>query len=140
MLGSWLILRWALKQMDPNHNARALAKLRKKELAKRLGRPINLDGQYEDVSRCCRTAVAAAQSDDVWHGQRCGRECTSRCLLLAGYKCRTDESQFLPSSLHVRPLTLHFIHCHLHSRLTLPPAPQTLYLPSAVRCRLWRRL
>ncbi|KAI3433373.1 hypothetical protein D9Q98_003190 [Chlorella vulgaris] len=49
MLGSWLILRWALKQMDPNHNARALAKLRKKELAKRLGRPINLDGQYEDV-------------------------------------------------------------------------------------------
>ena len=53
MLGSWLILRWALKQMDPNKNAKALAKLRKKELAKRLGRQINLDGQYEDVSSCC---------------------------------------------------------------------------------------
>jgi SpoVK/Ycf46/Vps4 family AAA+-type ATPase len=50
MLGSWLILRWALKQMDPNKNAKALAKARKKELAKRLGRPVNLDGQYEDVS------------------------------------------------------------------------------------------
>ncbi|EFN59505.1 hypothetical protein CHLNCDRAFT_19045 [Chlorella variabilis] len=49
MLGSWLILRWALNQMDPNKNAKAMAKLRKKELAKRLGRPVNLDGQYEDV-------------------------------------------------------------------------------------------
>ena len=53
MLGSWLILRWALNQMDPNKNAKAMAKLRKKELAKRLGRPVNLDGQYEDVSRAC---------------------------------------------------------------------------------------
>jgi hypothetical protein len=50
MLGSWLILRWALKQMDPNRNAKQMAKERKKELARRLGRPVNLDGQYEDVS------------------------------------------------------------------------------------------
>ena len=59
MLGSWLILRWALKQMDPNRNAKALAKLRKKELARRLGRPVNLDGQYEDVRPAANDCPAA---------------------------------------------------------------------------------
>lgn len=49
MLGSWLILRWALKQMDPNRSAKHMAKERRKELARRLGRDIKLDGAYEDV-------------------------------------------------------------------------------------------
>lgn len=49
MLGSWLILRWALKQLDPNKSNRAASKERKKALAKRLGRPVNTDGQYEDI-------------------------------------------------------------------------------------------
>ena len=73
MLGSWLILRWALKQMDPNRNAKALAKLRKKELARRLGRPINLDGQYEDV----RVPL---------HG-RCPATLLLRCRRLGGHAC-----------------------------------------------------
>lgn len=51
MLGSWLILRWALKQMDPNRSAKQTAKERRKQLEKRLGRAVKLDGAYEDVSR-----------------------------------------------------------------------------------------
>lgn len=50
MLGSWLILRWALKQMDPNRSAKQTAKERRKQLEKRLGRAVKLDGAYEDVS------------------------------------------------------------------------------------------
>ncbi|KAL6769337.1 hypothetical protein ACKKBG_A30615 [Auxenochlorella protothecoides x Auxenochlorella symbiontica] len=49
LLGSWLILRWALKQMDPTKKNVETAKQRKKALSKRLGRPVNTDGQYEDV-------------------------------------------------------------------------------------------
>jgi SpoVK/Ycf46/Vps4 family AAA+-type ATPase len=49
LLGSFLILRWALNRMDPNKAAKEKAKDRKKQLSKRLGRPINLDGQYEDI-------------------------------------------------------------------------------------------
>lgn len=49
MLGSWLILRWALKQMDPNRSAKQTAKERRKQLEKRLGRAVKLDGAYEDV-------------------------------------------------------------------------------------------
>lgn len=44
--------------MDPNRNAKALAKERKKELTRRLGRPINLDGAYEDVSVPARDVAA----------------------------------------------------------------------------------
>ncbi|RMZ53112.1 hypothetical protein APUTEX25_004936, partial [Auxenochlorella protothecoides] len=51
LLGSWLILRWALKQMDPTKKNVETAKQRKKALSKRLGRPVNTDGQYEDVSK-----------------------------------------------------------------------------------------
>jgi hypothetical protein len=65
MLGSWLILRWALKQMDPNRNAKQMAKERKKELARRLGRPVNLDGQYEDVSAAGRQPVQLQAGEPV---------------------------------------------------------------------------
>lgn len=127
--------RWALKQMDPNRNAKALAKVRrrpcrrragpsrgraalragcphalrplhlpcchptaelrccppphlqerKKELARRLGRPINLDGAYEDVSWsalagfhvfCGQATATALTRCEAWSGSLCGpRSC-----------------------------------------------------------------
>ena len=47
---SWLILRWTLKQMDPNRNAEELAKETKEKLVKRLGRKVNLRGVHQEVS------------------------------------------------------------------------------------------
>eukprot|EP00887_Chlorella_sp_A99_P005614 scaffold1.g5614.t1 len=49
MLGSWLILRWAIKQMDPHKASKKAAKDRAREISKRIGKTITTDGQYEDV-------------------------------------------------------------------------------------------
>ncbi|PSC76681.1 ATPase family AAA domain-containing 1-like [Micractinium conductrix] len=67
MLGSWLILRWALKQMDPNRSAKHMAKERRKELARRLGRDIKLDGAYEDVvaQAVCNPKAIDVKLNDV---------------------------------------------------------------------------
>ncbi|KDD73870.1 AAA+ ATPase, partial [Helicosporidium sp. ATCC 50920] len=49
LLGSWLLVRWTVKQLDPTKKNVETAKQKKKALSKRLGRVVNLDGQYEDV-------------------------------------------------------------------------------------------
>ncbi|KAL4528945.1 hypothetical protein Ndes2437A_g03474 [Nannochloris sp. 'desiccata'] len=49
LLGSFLILRWALNRLDPNKAAKEKVKDRKKQLSKRLGRSVNLEGPYEDI-------------------------------------------------------------------------------------------
>lgn len=72
----------ALKQMDPNKNAKALAKERKKALTKRLGRPVHLDGAYEDVSRlgCCAGPRALLQQCVV------GGAGVASCCLCSGVR------------------------------------------------------
>jgi hypothetical protein len=47
LLGSFLILRWALTRNDTSLKAKA--RQQKKELAKRWGRKVELDGEFENV-------------------------------------------------------------------------------------------
>lgn len=49
MLGSWLLLRWMLRQIDPNRKSAEAARARRRELSRRLGRVVETDGPYEDT-------------------------------------------------------------------------------------------
>jgi hypothetical protein len=51
LLGSFLILRWALTRNDTSLKAKA--RKQKKELAKRWGRNVELESEFENVRRAC---------------------------------------------------------------------------------------
>jgi hypothetical protein len=52
LLGSFLILRWALTRTDSSRTLKAKSRKQKKELAKRWGKNVELEGEFENVCGC----------------------------------------------------------------------------------------
>lgn len=49
LLGSFLILRWALTRTDSSRTLKAKSRKQKKELAKRWGKNVELEGEFENI-------------------------------------------------------------------------------------------